>query len=256
MIYVSSSSGGNVGGVSFADEDILAFDETSGTWSKYFDGSDVGLSGAGARDVDAFHLLDDGSILLSFVGATTIPDVGSVDDSDLVRFVPTQLGNTTAGSFELYFDGSDVGLTTNGEDIDSIFVTASGDLLISTAGGHNVPIAGRGSDEDILRFSPTMLGATTSGSWSREFDGSDVALNNSGTEDVWGVWVDETSGDIYLTTRGAFSVTGAAGDGSDIFVCGSPTTGVNTACTFSLFWDGSANGFGSEAMDGLFIERP
>ncbi|WP_420628386.1 ExeM/NucH family extracellular endonuclease [Candidatus Leptofilum sp.] len=256
VIYVSSSSGGNVGGVSFADEDILAFDETTGQWSKYFDGSDVGLSGAGARDVDAFHLLDDGSILLSFVGATIIPDVGSVDDSDIVRFVPTLLGNTTAGSFEIYFDGSDVGLTTNGEDVDGIFVAANGDLLISTAGGHNVPDAGGGSDEDILRFSPTTLGATTSGSWSREFDGSDVALNNSSSEDVWGIWLDEASGDIYLTTRGAFTVSGVTGDGADIFVCGSPTTGGNTACTFSLFWDGSANGFGSEAIDGLFVERP
>ena len=256
VIYVSSSSGGNVGGVSFADEDILTFDVNTAVWSKIFDGSDVGLSGAGARDVDAFHFLDDGSILLSLVGGTTIPDVGSVDDSDIVRFIPTSLGNTTAGTFELYFDGSDVGLTTNGEDVDSIAVTASGDLLISTSGGHNVPGPGSGADEDILRFSPTSLGATTSGTWSREFDGSDVALNNSSTEDVWGVWLDDATGDIYLTTRGAFTVTGASGNGADIFVCDPISLGNSTSCAFSAFWDGTANGYGSEAMDGLYIERP
>ncbi|VAW33102.1 VgrG protein [hydrothermal vent metagenome] len=254
-IYVSSSSGGNVGGVSFADEDILIFDLNTAVWSKIFDGSDVGLSGSGTRDVDAFHFLDDGSILLSLVGATTIPDVGFVDDSDIVRFIPTLLGTTTAGSFELYFDGSDVGLTRSGEDVDSIFVTASGDLLISTAGSFSVS-GTSGRDEDIIRFTPTSLGAATSGSWSLEFDGSDVGLSSSSSEDVWGVWLDETNGDIYLTTRGTFSVSGVAGDGADIFTCGSPTTGGSTACTFSLFWDGSLDGFGGEAMDGLFVERP
>ncbi|MEM8859807.1 MAG: S8 family serine peptidase, partial [Chloroflexota bacterium] len=49
-IFVSSSSGGTVGGVSFADEDIIAYDTASATWSMFFDGSDVGLGGAGARD--------------------------------------------------------------------------------------------------------------------------------------------------------------------------------------------------------------
>ena len=255
VIYVSSSSGGSVGGVSFADEDILAFDVNTAVWSKIFDGSDVGLSGAGARDVDAFHFLDDGSIILSFLGSTSIPDVGTVDDSDLVRFVPTSLGSNTAGSFEMYFDGSDVGLTRSGEDIDSVSVTASGDLLLSTLG--NFSVSGvSGKDEDILRFSPSSLGSNTSGSWSLEFDGSDVGLSDSSSEDVSGVWLDDATGNIYLSTLGSFSVTGAAGDGADIFVCGSPTTGNNTACTFSLFWDGSLNGFGDEVIDGFFVERP
>ncbi len=255
VIYVSSSSGGNVGGVSFADEDILAFDVDTAVWSILLDGSDVGLSGAGARDVDAFHFLDDGSIILSFLGNTTIPDVGSVDDSDLVRFVPTSLGSSTAGSFEMYFDGSDVGLTRSGEDIDSVSVTASGDLLLSTLGSFSVPGVS-GADEDILRFSPSSLGSSTSGSWSLEFDGSDVGLSDASSEDVSGVWLDDATGNIYLTTLGSFAVTGVSGDGADIFVCGSPTTGSNTACSFSLFWNGSLDGFGGEVIDGLFVERP
>ncbi|VAW34160.1 hypothetical protein MNBD_CHLOROFLEXI01-2179, partial [hydrothermal vent metagenome] len=124
-----------------------------------------------------------------------------------------------------------------------------------TAGSFSVS-GTSGRDEDIIRFTPTSLGAATSGSWSLEFDGSDVGLASSSSEDVWGVWLDETNGDIYLTTRGSFTVTGASGDGADIFTCGSPTTGSSTACTFSLFWDGSLDGFGGEAMDGLFVERP
>ncbi|MCP4418931.1 MAG: hypothetical protein GY805_20125 [Chloroflexi bacterium] len=113
-----------------------------------------------------------------------------------------------------------------------------------------------GKDEDIIRFTPISLGTSTSGSWSLEFDGSDVGLSGSSTEDVWGIWQDETSGDIYLTTRGSFTVSGITGDGADILLCGSPTTGSSTACTFSSFWDGSAFGFAGEAMDGLFVERP
>lgn len=257
LIYVSSSSGGSIGGVSFADEDILVLDANTAVWAMYLDGSDIGLSGAGARDVDAFHLLDDGSIILSIVGASTLPDVGSVDDSDLVRFIPTSTGATTAGTFELYFDGSDVGLTTNGEDVDSVYVAANGDILLSTAGRFSVPGVG-GKDEDILRFTPTSLGANTSGSWSIELDGSDVGLSNSSSEDVWGLWFDEASpdNDYYLTTRGAFSVAGLSGDGSDIFVCTASSTGSSTSCAFSLFGDGSAYGYGSEAMDGLFVDLP
>ena len=42
IIYVSSTSGGNAGGVSFADEDILEYNSGTNTWSMYFDGTDVG----------------------------------------------------------------------------------------------------------------------------------------------------------------------------------------------------------------------
>lgn len=250
---MSSSSGGNVG-FGFADEDILAYDTATGIWSRHFDGSDVGLSGSGARDVDAFHLLDDGSILISVVGATTIPDVGSIDDSDIVRFVPTSLGNNTAGTFEWYFDGSDVGLTSNGEDVDAVHVLDNGDLLISTSGGFSVTGVS-GNDEDLARFTPTSLGATTSGTWQAYFDGSDVGLSNSSDEDTWGSWVDPSNGDIYITSRGTFSVTGLTGDGADIYICTPGSIGASTSCTFSAYWDGSANGFGGERMDGFFIDR-
>ena len=103
----------------------------------YFDGSDVGLSSSGSSDVDAFYLLDDGTLLLSFVGATTIPDVGAVDDSDIVRFTGT-FGSNTSGTYEWYFDGSDVELTSNGEDVDAIGFAPDGRLLISTTGNPSV----------------------------------------------------------------------------------------------------------------------
>lgn len=105
ILYLSSTLGGSAGGVTFADEDILAYNTASGAWSMVFDGSDVGTK----TDLDAFELQSDGSILMSFAASSTnVPGLGAVDDSDIVRFIPTSLGSNTAGTFEWYFDGSDV----------------------------------------------------------------------------------------------------------------------------------------------------
>ena len=147
-----------------------------------------------------------------------------------------------------------MGLTTNGEDVDGLHVMPDGDLLISTSGGFSVPGVS-GADEDVVRFSPTSLGANTAGSWSMYFDGSDVGLNTSSSEDTSGVSLG-VNGDLHLNARGAWAVSGLAGDGSDVYTCVSPTTGGSTACSsFSMFFDGSANGYGSENMDALHI-RP
>ena len=253
LLYVSSTTSGTAGGVSFADEDILKFNRTTGVWEMFFDGSDVGVGGT---DVDAASLQPDGSILMSFDAAITLTGLGTVDDSDIVRFLPTSTGATTAGSFAWYFDGSDVGLTTDGEDIDAIGFTPDGKLVISTLDA--VSVTGvSGVDEDLLVFTATALGLTTSGTWAMYFDGSDVQLNNAASEDINGVWIDAANGQIFLTTVGAFSVTGASGDGADIFVCTPGTLGATTTCTYGpgLYWDGSANGFAGEVMDALEIQQ-
>jgi hypothetical protein len=108
-------------------------------------------------------------------------------------------------------------------------------------------------DEDLLAFSPTSLGATTSGTWALYFDGSDVALTNS-TEDVDGVSI-ASDGKIYLSTTGVFSVSGVSGDDEDVFVCTPTSLGDTTACNFSstLFFDGSANGIGPFDIDAIEV---
>jgi len=71
--------------------------------------------------IDAFALAPDGKLVMSFTQPAGVPGiVGTVDDSDLVKFNATSLGATTAGTFQRYFDGSDVGLTTDAEDIDAL----------------------------------------------------------------------------------------------------------------------------------------
>jgi len=248
LLYLGSSTSGTAGGVSFADEDILIKNQSTGAWSLYIDGSDIGLS---SYDVDAFDLQADGSLLVSFDVAFTLSGFAAVDDSDILRFVPSSTGPTTAGTWQWYFDGSDVGLSTSDEDVDAFHVLPDGRLLISTLGSVSVTGAS-GADEDLLVFTPTGLGSTTSGTWAMYFDGSDVGLSTTSNEDINGAWVD-AAGKIYLTTVGSFSVTGVTGDGSDIFVCTPRSLGSATSCTWAMYWDGSSNGFYGEDTDSLGI---
>jgi hypothetical protein len=247
-LYLGSSTSGTADGVAYDDEDILLKNQGSGAWQLYFDGSDVGLSGT---DVDAFELQPDGSLLMSFDSDFTLSGFGAVDDSDILRFVPTSTGANTAGAWQWYFDGSDVGLSTSDEDVDALTLLPDGRLIISVLG--TVSVTGvSGVDEDLLAFSPTQLGSTTSGAWAMYFDGSDVGLSSTSNEDVNGVWID-AAGKIYLTTLGSFSVTGVSGDGSDIFTCTPGSLGSTTTCTFAMYWDGSDNGFSGEDTDSIGI---
>lgn len=227
-------------GVSVANEDILAFDGTE--FTMYFDGSDVGIGGLA---ISAFAIVDDDEILMSFTSSTSVLGIGTVDDSDIVKFTATSLGSSTVGSFELYFDGSDVGLSSSSEDIDALELLPNGNLLISTLG--NLSVSGAsGRDEDLFQFIPATLGQTTAGAWSLYFDGSDVRLSRS-SEDIDGLSVDAATGDIYLSTVGSFSVSGLSGRDEDAFAFSPTSTGSSTSGSFSspLFFDGSTEGISS-----------
>ncbi len=249
IIYISANTSGTADSLFFRDEDILAFDTDTLTWAIYFDGSDVGL---GTTDVDAFTFTAEGVILLSLDAPFDIPGLGLVDDSDIVAFTPTTTGHQTSGSFELFFDGSDVGLESEAEDIDAVGLTPEGALLISTLGNFQLGASGR--DEDLLRFQASSLGWDTAGNWGLYFDGSDVGLNSL-SEDVRGVWVDSATGDIYLSTAGDFSVPGSSGSGTDIFSCAPNSLGSQTSCTFTsdLYWKGDDHNLTAGALDGFFI---
>ncbi|MEO8356166.1 MAG: hypothetical protein ABI621_09645 [Chloroflexota bacterium] len=245
--FASFTANGSVGGVSFADEDILQFNGAA--WSLFFDGSDVGV---GSLDLFAFDLVDADTLLLSFNSAITIGNL-AIAPQDIVRFDASSLGSVTAGTFSMYLDGSDVGLDTSGENLDSVSLLADGRVLISTTGDIAVPgVAGK--DEDILAFTPTSLGDVTSGSWAMYFDGSDVGLADSSNEDVDALDVDP-NGTIYLSTLGDFSVTGVSGFDEDVFVCSPNSLGSVTACNYSptLYFDGSTWGLGGNDMDAFNI---
>lgn len=235
-VYVSLRNGGAINqtpAVSFADEDVLLYNGVSGTWSLFFDGSANGLPTT--ADVDGFAV-QDGELFLSLESPATIPGLGQVDDSDVVGFA--------GGIFRMMLDGSLYGLTTSYEDVDAIAFDADGRLLVSTMGAYTVPGLS-GGDEDLIRFNQA------GGSWDLYFDGSDVNLKG---EDVFGAWVDATSGDVYLNVLGAYSLPGVAGDGADIFQCRNAQTGPDTACTYRAFWDSSPFGFAQ--LDAIEVNLP
>jgi chitodextrinase len=239
-LYFSLLNDGTVGGVSVANEDVVSFD--GATFGVAFDGSDVGLA---SRRLDAFGWLDADSLVFSLDSdGTTLPGVaGTIDDSDVVRFDATSLGTTTSGAFSMYFDGSDVGLTTSGEDVDAFELLANGTIVLSTGGSASVAGVSTGA-EDLLVFTPSSLGATTSGAYAMYFDGSDVGISTS-NENVDAAAVD-AAGRVYLSTTGNFTATGVSGADEDVFVFTPTSLGASTSGSFSstLYLDGSAFGLG------------
>ena len=248
-IFVSPSRSGTFGGQSVTDGDIIVF-RGNGNQELFFDGSDVGIS-----KIEAFAILDDDSILLSVGRPLTLSGVGPVKPQDIVRFRPTSTGPNTAGSFEMYFDGSDVYLTAGGEAIDAIAIDSSGKLIISTTGNANV-LAGAtklaASDEDLLAITLTSVGASTSGTWSMYFDGSDVGLTSN---DIDAAWIDTTNGEIYLSIGNpGLTVGGIAAVDETVFICAPTSLGDDTGCNYRQYFDARDHGF-SRGVDGLHIQR-
>jgi hypothetical protein len=115
-----------VNGIAATPQDVLRFDATSlgsttaGAFSLYFNGSDVGFDSATNEKIDSLSLLPDGRLLISTNGNPSVPGLTTGKDEDVLAFSPASLGDVTSGTWSLYFDGSDVGLSeTSGEDIDA-----------------------------------------------------------------------------------------------------------------------------------------
>ncbi|SDI19832.1 Serine protease, subtilisin family [Actinokineospora alba] len=242
-LYLSVESGGAIGA---ADEDIVGVNP-DGVVTPYFDGSDVGLAGLA---VDAFARLPDGALALSFTEPGTVPGVGAVDDSDLVRFVPTALGKDTEGTFGLWFDGSDVAMTTDDEDIDAVDVLADGRIALSTVG--DLKVTGMtAADEDLTAFTPTTLGPTTAGSYAVLFDGSDVGLSTA-DEDVDAAAF-RTDGVLVLSTIGALAAPGVTASDDDLVAFTPTLLGRDTTGRFAALFDGAALGLEPDDVTGVEV---
>lgn len=219
------------------NEDIVEYSPPTNSWSFVFDGSDVGLD---ALTIDAFTFAPDGSIYFSFrepgniAGLLGGPAGTAVDDSDIVAFIPTSLGANTAGGWVFVFDGSDIGFTTDGEDIDALALSPAGNLLISTVGNFNGG-SSFGDDKDVMEFTATSLGAATSGVFNIYFDGTDVQLGTA-EEDIDALALTE-DGRLLLSTVGKFLVLGIPGGDADILAFTPTTLGSVTIGTFAILFD-------------------
>jgi len=178
----------------------------------------------------------------------------TITPQDVVYFNATSLGSNTAGTFSMLLDGSSFGLDTTAEAIDSVSLSPQRRILISTTGNPSVPGVS-GKDEDILIFTPAVLdlyGNILSGTWGMYFDGSDVGLADTSTEDVDALDV-ASNGNIYLSTLGDFAVPGLSGADEDVFVCVPNSIGDTTSCNYlpTLYFDGSAWGLASNDVDAI-----
>lgn len=255
LILVSSSENGEISGIAYRDEDILAYNTVSSGWQMLFDGSDVAIR----NDVNGFAFLQDGTLAMAFKHPTFVPGVGQVHNSDIVRFIPTQWGENTNGRFEMLFDGSDVELAEQGEDIDGIHVLADGRLLISTRGTARIgqrPFQLRARDQDILAFTPTKLGHDTAGSWALYLEGESLGWVDD--EDVQAIWIDSSNNELYLSTDGhTFTILGENSSRVETLVYApamiNPNIQVNANATnLSL---ATSNGTSFSYFDGLEILR-
>jgi len=229
----------NDGNLSFRDEDILAWD--GHRFELMFDGSDVGLA---TVDVDAFHLMDDTTILMSFDRSIELDDLGRVDDHDIVRFDASRLGETTRGEFSIYVDGFDLGLLGTAADIDAI--TTHGDqLLVSLRGNLDHPTAGLLRDEDLIALSLEEMGPQTVGSLSIFFDGSAEGLSDR-SEDMDAAALGAAG--LRISTLGEFALAGLIGSDSDVIRCAEIS-----ACIWNLATARSVFGLGGNDIDGISL---
>ena len=99
---------------------------------------------------------------------------------------------------------------------------------ISIVGNGSVPGLVGIADEDLIRFRPTAVGgASTAGTWSWYFDGSDVGLAKV---DLWGAWWNPTVNELFLSFDKAVSKGGPKAALGDITVCNLGQTGLTTTC--------------------------
>ncbi len=210
-------------------EDIVRFNGKD-RFDILFDGSELGINRA---SIDAFDIISDSEILMSFNRGVRLEGLGRIDDSDVVKFTATSLGEgATAGQFEMFLKGRDIGLTRGQEDIDALTGLADGSLLFSTSGRARLSNGLQFADEDIIRYDPA------SGEASLYVDGSDVALNRrNGDIDALTTQGD----DLLLSTAGRFNGGSVAIEDEDVFSFTPTSLGANTEGTINdgLFFDGS-----------------
>lgn len=240
VLYMGFTNAATVPGVgSVTNRDIVSYDPGSNKWALVFKGSKVGLTTA----INAFTILPGGQnqMLMSFKAATTVPNLQggpegtTVQPQDLVKFIPSGYGVNTAGTFQFYFDGSDVGLDVAAENIDSVCQNpANGRLVMSTTGSGTVG-AFKWTRQDLVEFNASQFGANTAGSWAMFFDGSDVGLADS-TENLDGATI-RGDGSLLLTTTGVFTVPGATGTAQDLLKFTPITMGDSTSGLYELYLD-------------------
>jgi len=236
---------GNVEGISFRSEDILAFarfdDDMEGNpqhkWLMFLDGSDVGFTKPLVNLATGLRCFDKKcpSLIASFSANINLTDyqgiVRTAKPWDWVEFQVDRIGPNSAirtvngYSSIVVHSGELHGLTTTSEKLDALDMYSSSwspndyytSLNFSTVGAASVPQYGggilRSPDEDMFRSGSGSSHPTT---WDnfKDFDGSTV--NGLASEDVYAADFGYATG-LYLTIFGNGNILGYPVTQKDIF---------------------------------------
>jgi hypothetical protein len=215
-------------GVHVGPEDIAHYDRATARWSKAFDGSKHGLAG---NAIGAFTKTREGDLLLSLRKRQSLPGAGAVGPNDVVVY--------RDGRYHVLLRGSKVGLGGSDEAIDAIAWGRFHRLVLSTRGDlHAGGVSAR--PQDLVVFPKGSRPALY-------LDGSDVGLTSS-SENVDGAWIDPRSDDLWLSTRGSYSVPGARSEGTDAFVCAKPPR-----CIYRPGFDAKAAGLSGSSLGSFAV---
>ena len=188
LLFSLDTDGATLPGVAgtIDDSDVIRFDATSlgattsGAFSVYFDGSDVGLTTAG-EDVDAFELLSNGDDRCCPPTARRPCQACRPERKTCSCSRRARSARLTSGTYAMYFDGSDVGISTSNENVDAAAVDAQQDACTCRRPETSPPPVSAERTRNVFVFNPTALGATTSGTFSSTlyFDGSAFGLGGN-----------------------------------------------------------------------------
>ena len=256
VFFVSPSTIATIGGIPAKPADILRYEKAANRWTMVYDGSARGT----LKNIGAFALLDDGSLLLVFSANQVIAGLGTATQRDIVQFTPNTPNVFPLGpgaySFFLRGQWATVGLTTTGENIDALDVVPvpGGEyrVLISTTGAAAVPLPGgtvlKAADEDVLVYDKNVPPHWES---ALAIDGS--LMPGMAVEDINGIRDDPQSGDYYVTILGAFNLGGVNGNGKTVIKL-TPNASASRFTPSTVPWLATGALFPSN-LDGLELVR-
>ena len=245
-VYISPAGNVTLGGIPAAPADILRYDKTANQWTMVYDGSVRGT----AKNITAFDIMDDGSVLLVFAAGQAIAGLGTATPYDVVKFTPNNPGvyPLGPGTYTWFFQGVVKGLSTLTEKIDALDFDAAGNrLLLSTVGATSVTLPGgtalKPADEDVFAFN------RNTNQWQSPLviDGS--KMTGMAVEDINGLWYDPTTGDYIITIIGSFNLGGVKGTGKSVVKL-TPNGGPTVFTPSIVPWLATGAVFGS-TLDGL-----
>lgn len=250
-IYASFSGAGRLDGVAFRPGDILVYTSFDDTWRMYFRAADYGLRG----NLAAFDRAGERSFFLTYTTPQNVPGVGPIAPHDVLYYYP---GNPDWGEeplWQVVFDGSQVGLTTNTERIDALAVESewyTSRFYLSTSGKAQLLVGGGQwhiANNDVMVYQGNLENGQMSGQYQAVLGGQAAGF---GRANVVGLDVSEEgrflSFDRNLTLDGVVFAPG------DIAFCTPAQEYGDYSCDqVTKIFDASDAGIGGYRIDGIDV---